>query len=183
MKWSSIKTVYGGLIGNAIFFISIISIVTIVPLEQFANIGLSVSIVGAIILSIAYVLTKIFTPSMITEFSSHLDYYRHLVLMKENGSFSLIHEFSVLDDKPSVGELPVFSSPEFTLHPLTSISEYKKILGESKALYSLSIIKYSYSETLYKKTRYLLTSSFLVGVAFLYYPPAKRVYETILSGV
>ena len=109
--------------------------------------------------------------------------YKHLLLMKEKGAFSLIHEFSILDNNDEISKLPVFNSPEFALYEFRSISEYQMILGEEKALYSLSIIKYSYSESLYKKIRYSLTLVFLLGVSFLYYPPAKRVYEFVLLGV
>jgi len=183
MKWSLLKKIYAGIIGNSLFFLSVLAIGSSIPLMKLSNTNFSIEILGALILSISYIIQKLMTPSIIEYFVNYIGYYDHLYTLKDKKALCFIHEFSMLENNcKKTNKLPVFKDNEINLRIFTTIEDYKDVMGEDSALYSLCILKYSFVDHLNKFTRYYLTVSFFVGMALFYFPTAHRIIKIIIIG-
>lgn len=183
MRWATLSVVYGGTIGNSLFLLSVIAIVSSVPLLDIRSVSLSVSLLGAMVLSISYIVQKIAIPDFISRHPDYFSYYEHLLKLKNDKTLSSSHEFNMLENNGHVQSLKVFSDNQFCLAPFVSRREYDTVLGEGAALYSLCIIKHSYVDHLYRPTRVALSSSFALGIVLFYIPAATRIVEVVTGGL
>ena len=182
MKWTTLNTLYSGIIGNSLFIISLAALVSAIPIFNFSSVKMSLALIGAILLSLSFVLNKIYIPSIVNIYASYSDYFEYLYSLKDKDSMSYTHEFGVLEEDLSVTKkLSVFSSKEFNLKEFESIDDYK-ILMKDRCLYSLSIMKFDFVNSFHSKMRILLSATFFIGITLLYTPTAIRIFELLLKG-
>jgi hypothetical protein len=182
MKWSTLNKIYTGVIGNSMFAISIAIILSYMPILNLSSSGMTLSILGALIVATSFVINKSCIPDTISSFIDPVAYFDHLCRLRTANALSYEHEFKPLENNESTSKLPIFSSAEFNLPHFNGIDNYKTIMADG-ALYPLSIIKYDYVNHSKPKTRRYLAISFVIGVALLYSPSAYRVIDFAIDGV
>lgn len=184
LSWSTISELYSSIIGKCLFLLSSIAIVTTIPLSIYAisTRSMAISLLGAIVISISYLIYKIKIPRLISSFTEK-EYYESLVIRKKRKALDMIHEFSILENDSMVNKLPVFLDRNYKLQIFESIKNHKTVLGEERALHALSIIKFCYMEEKDYKSRLLVSHSFYFGCFCFYSPGIFRVMTVILKGV
>lgn len=180
MQWSTLKIIYGGVIGNSLFIISFFSALTIIPFFKAESVSSATTLIGSIIISLSYIYKKIKIPKEITNFKDNIDYYDHIKKLEKKGALDLIHEFSIIENVKSLNLIPIFNDTTIKLHNFTTIDNYKNILGEQRATYCLTLIKYSFLDNSKKLTRITLTISFIIGILLLYLPASVRIFDFIV---
>ncbi len=182
MKWSTLKKLLSGIVGNTVFLVSIISIISLVPFIKIGSLSISIAVTGATILLISYIAYKVIIPDTI---DNHIDYrcmYKHLKDIDSINPINLSLEFSMLENNKNVDKLPIFNDLEFNLHKFSTCEEYKEVIGEKTVHYPVVIIKYNLINYSKKKSRALITISFFIGAVLFYYPAAYRIFNVTLEG-
>jgi len=182
MKWSSLKKIYAGIVGNALFFLSLLAIVSSVPLIKLSNLNISIQAIGALFISTSYIIQKIKTPFIIDYFGNYIEYYNYIFKLNNEKSLDFEDEFSLLENG-NTAKLPIFKEKEYKLREFKSIADSKKIMGDNISLYYFCILKYSALDFSLNILRYYLTLSFLVGLFLLYFPTVERLFDIIIGGL
>ena len=183
MKWTTLKTLLNGMIGNSLFLISLLSVFSVIPLSSIFlnNKILSLSIIGAVLLSISFVLMKIYLPAEIDNHNNIYSYYNYFLSLQKNKSLDYSLEFTCLEDNSDlVKKLPIYDDQFLKIDTFCKIDSFKEKLGEERALLSMVFFKFNLMDTSNHDIRGLITYLFIIGTALFYLGPFLRISSIII---
>lgn len=183
MKWSTLHNLYSGLIGKVIIIISLFSTLATIPiLNEIKSIHIAITLLGAVIIILGYIIYIIFIPDIIKNFTLY-NYINYNLKREKRKYLNKIDEFTLLEkDFNYTNNLYIFSENNMKLKEFKGINDSNTIDGKS-SIYSLSMIKYAYINTLYKKTRFFLSFLFILGIIFIYHSPICKIFTLIFQGL
>jgi len=179
MRWSAIHMLMTGLIGKSMFILSLA-----VPISKLAQIGInlpsfSISTLGAVLISICHILSRIFIPDIIADFKSYQDYISRLLYRNKYCMLDLVDEFCILD---KVKEFPICLQDNVShINKFLPVDEHFKLLSPGNAIYKYGVAKYTYIDHSKPYIRLSLTSLFLIGIIFVYYPSIHAIFILITN--
>lgn len=183
MKWSTLHNLYSGLIGKVIIIISLFSTLATIPiLNEIKSVHIAITLLGAVIIILGYIIYIIFIPDIIKNFTLY-NYINYNLKREKRKYLNKIDEFTLLEkDFNYTNNLYIFSENNMKLKEFKGINDSNTIDGKS-SIYSLSMIKYAYINTLYIKTRFFLTFLFILGIIFIYHSPIYKIFTLICQGL
>lgn len=178
MNWRALHLIYNGLLGKCMLFLALSTPVAI--LVRNFNIlpwTFVISLIGAIIILLGFILCLLLTPVLIKRFSDAHEYAEFLIKISDNVDVNI--EFSILDNVKN--DLPK-NHDDFSIinYNFVSVEKTKSLNNINKTLRTLSIIKYSYFLQKDKKVRISLSLILILGSTFIFFPTIYNVF-TILS--
>lgn len=183
MKWSTLHNIYNGLIGKVIIIISLFSTLATIPLiNEIKSLNIAITLLGAVIIILGYLIYLIFIPDIIKNFNLY-DYINYNLKRERKNHLNKIDEFTLLEkDIVHTNNLYIFNENNMNLKEFKGINDSSIIDGKS-SIYSLSMIKYAYINTLFKKTRFFLTLLSIIGIIFIYHSPIHKIFTLIFQGL
>ncbi|MGR3042566.1 hypothetical protein ABMY36_21590 [Vibrio vulnificus] len=180
MDWRTLHLIYNGLLGKCMLFLALSTPVAI--LVRNFNIlpwTFVISLIGAIIILIGFILCTVLTPVLVKKFSDAHEYADYLI--KISGNVDINIEFSILNEVKD--NLPKkYNDFSIQSYDFTSVGNAKSTLEIDKALRLLSVIKYSYFLQKNKSVRLMLSFILVLGSILIFFPTMKNVF-IILSSV
>lgn len=166
MNWKTLHILYNGLLGKALILIALSTpvalLVTNFNIVAFAFI---ISLLGAILIVIGYVLCVNFCPEIIKKYADSQDYVDYL--LRTESQIDINTEFKVLDSQKS--NLGSHADQSILSYNFESVSKTQSQYGD-KCLRVLAILKHNYYSQSGKKLRLVLTLLLFVGAALIFYP-------------
>jgi len=185
MAWTTLELIYGGIIGKTLFTLCTISLVAMIPYGQdvISSTWTSLSIIGAITISISFLIEKTFVPETIKLYNSKTVFYDHIISLHKQELLNVESEFCYMfDDKRKLLRLksiPTLDSSE-DIHSLDKMKDVIK--PEKRLIYTLSTMKYEYENNSCTMARNVLALSIVTGTLLLYLPSIHRVTEVLFRG-
>ena len=178
-EWYTLYRVLNGVIGKTVFIISMA-----LPVSLLINVGISIErfpkiLMGAIILSICFVLQSFFVPNIITRFACADDYAEWMLGKYKQGAINIDDEFSFYDIL--LRNCPKFLASDFDIiKKYLPINEGISILGEEVLVYKLSRTMYLMKNKSKYPLRAILTVFCALGFLLLYSSLLTAIF-TVLS--
>jgi hypothetical protein len=189
MRWSTLYKLYNKFLGISIFILASISTITLttditgISIEKYYSSSLSILVIGAILLSILYIIFQIYIPNEIIIFNkeSYIDRY---LKMNNYNVINIDYEFSILDKNKDIAKFDKIQHSKYQnknyIYPF-NLEEVTKLLGD-KAIVFLSELKYEYLNYKFKIIRWLLTIGFFISLILMYHSSIIRIYSFIKGG-
>jgi hypothetical protein len=169
--WSTLLRLYESLIGRAIFILWLA--LPIFNVNNFAALPLfnyRICLVGASIIAISYIITKILTPELVLQYKTNKEYVDYLIANID--SILIAEEFKDVDRCENIGL-------QSDLQKYLPISDHVSVLGPHKSIRLYAKHSYNNIDNKYKKTRFAILLVFLIGILFLLFPTLNAVIQLI----
>ena len=188
MRWSTLDKVTSSILSKALIIISLAGPAS-TALSAFSGSGFSnilieykYSLLGAILFIVSYVAVLLFLPKEIQASKDSRAYAEAMVGLFSGCGGTMIDvdaEFRVVEKK----KIPagIMDSLPDALRQETRVRELCEILGDNKAVYYLSTIKYEILDISMKKTRLATSALALSGVILIYHGPVQAVLNVVLD--
>lgn len=174
MNWKVLYDLYNGLLGKCLIFIALSTPVSILV----RNTGVYpksfiISLIGAIVILLGYVICQVFTPAIIRKFTDSHAYSEYLIEIEKNVTLSI--EFSVLDDVKN--KLPTcHDNISLEKFKFVSVEDTKDRCDSEKSIRILSFIKYAYFLQVNYGLRLFLTMILAIGSVIIFFPTLYNIY-------
>lgn len=170
LSWNSLHKLYGGLIGKSIFIISLV-----IPITNLNGIGFQIHnydfyLIGAIIISIGFIIEKISLPLIIGKFDDSASYVSHLLERNKLDAFDDRFEFTCLYQYKNKAELVAKAEFGSDLNGIAIEKQASEILGANKFIYYFGVMNFLAIDVSKNITRLICTALFSVGVIIFYFP-------------
>lgn len=174
-RWAVLHPILSGILGKSTFVISLA-----LPLSKLVKIGFELSgyhylLAGAMSVTIAFILNRIFAPEIIKEFLSPSKYASHLVKRDNEKTLDFTGEFEFLNDYQTSQISHEIKNDIEEIKQFLPIHKGKQILGNKRAIYKFSEAKFKIIDKSKYILRGILTFLFFIGIFFLYLPTFKAI--------
>lgn len=185
MNWEAISRIYEAVIGKVVVLFSVVSILTIVtPIKLILEgVNTSISLLGAIIITISYVLYKVFVPSLVVYFKSSHDYTSSIIEQNKENHLDTYVEFEVIERPENIELIRRLTKndPSFPKDEIKVLDIVQR-LEQSRAIKTLSVLKYDITIKENWSCRWAITLLFAAGILMMYWPSIVRIVSTIAGG-
>ena len=178
VRWRHLHELYSGIIGNSLWVISLA-----IPVSYALRLGIefenySLSLIGALIIVLSFIMVRIKTPPLISRYPTALEYAKDTTIIFDKKELDLILEFKILELRKTqvteglTQEYSFFSEFE-------TINKYVEELGDAKAVRNMALIKYDLINKESGLFRNALFISLLLGIIFLYMPLISSILKIL----
>lgn len=181
LKWSALHRLLSGIVGKSMFIISLA-----VPLSKLAQFGIDLSffpylLIGAVLVSICYILEKIFIPEIIEDYVTSSRYAACLIDRYNETSLDYEGEFNFLNDYQNNNPPIEIAGDVNSIKKFLPIQEGEDILGIKSAIYKLSVTKFKITDNSKVSLRAILTTLLILGFFFFYFPILKAIFYILTN--
>lgn len=187
MKWSTLKKMYNYLLASSLLILGFLSTLTLLPYSEILqNTSLPYIAIGAILLSVMYIIFISAIPDSVNDFSLY-DYINRNIEFNKHDYLNKDFEFKFLEKKSK--EINKFDYIKNSHHSDQeyikefNIQKINNVIGQTQSVQILSHIKYLYFDYEHTKTRWMLTIMFFVSVGLIYHASIYRIYNFIIGGI
>ena len=179
LPWRSLHSLYNGIIGKSLLIISLATPFSL--LFNFTNFIPSTYptiLIGALLSLSGFVYTEISTPPLIKDFKDSHQYSTEILKIANNVDW--ISEFKILEENSNIlnYEADGYLSLPFKF---TSIDFSKKILGEERAIRSLSMLKFNLCNKMNCYKRLMLTLVLYMSLMVIFSSTVSHVYNILIG--
>jgi hypothetical protein len=170
LTWNALHKVYAGLIGKSIFIISLV-----IPVAKLNGLGFHLHnynfyLIGAIIISIGFIIEKISLPVVLGKFEDPISYASHLLERNRSEAFDDRFEFTALYRYDKQHELVEKAELGAELAGVAIEKNASSILGINKFIYYFGVLNFLAIDVSKYVLRLTCTVFFIVGGVIFYFP-------------
>ncbi|MFJ5390012.1 hypothetical protein ACIPUF_04115 [Pectobacterium sp. CHL-2024] len=179
LPWRSIYSLYNGILGKTLLIISLATPISLI----YSSIHLIPSsyptiLSGALLALTGFIYTEISIPPLIKDFKNSHQYSSEILNIAENVDW--VSEFKILED--NIHQLSEVKDGYFS-YPIEfkSIDYTKKLLGEEKAIRSLSMMKFDLCNKESKYKRLFMTLIFYISLTLIFSSTISNIYSILIG--
>lgn len=179
LPWRSLHSLYNGILGKSLLVVSLATPVSLLYSSiHFIPSNYPTILIGALLSLSGFIYTEISTPPLIKDFKDSHQYSSEI--LKVAGNVDWISEFKVLEENITSlsDEIDGYYSVPLNF---ISIDFSKKILGEERAIRSLSMLKFNYCNKTNSYKRLALTITLYLSLVIIFSSTATHIYNILLG--
>lgn len=179
LSWRSVYSLYNGILGKTLLIISLATPISLIYNSiHFIPSSYPVILLGALLSLTGFIYTEVSLPPLIKDFKDGHQYSSEILKIADNVDW--VSEFKVLEDnapKISKDRDGYFSVPI----NFESIDYTKKLLGEDKAIRSLSMMKFNLCNKENNYKRLFLTLVFYISLILIFSSTISNVFSILIG--
>ena len=163
--------------------VTLASDVTKISIQKYYSDSISLLIIGAILLSMLYIINQIYIPNEIVIFNREAFIDRY-IKMNEKKLINIDYEFAILNKNKNIIKLDKIQTSKYKDKDYIKtfdLEQVTNLLG-NKSIVFLSELKYEYLNSKSMFIRWFLTIGFFISIILMYQSSIIRIYNLIKGG-